>query len=140
MNGSNEARSRPGDGDREQVPAPSSGSWENRLAVLRTRASYYCAQRNAGLQTIDIALMDMIMMGQLEGRPVDMSALAGIAQIPRPTVRRYVNRLSSEGWLAQKRQGRHRYLYLTDRALDTFGKNLDRYTPLARARKSESQR
>jgi len=98
---------------------------ESRLAILRLRAAYYGAQRDVGLVAGDISLMDMIMLGHLEGRPVDMSSLSNMLKMPRPTVRRHVERLEKAGWLTRRRDGRHSYVYLTERALKSMGKHLD---------------
>ena len=98
---------------------------DRRLATLRLRATYYGAQRDIGLVAGDISLMDMIMLGHLEERPVDMSSLSNMLQVPRPTVRRHVDRLERQGWLTRRREGRHSYVYLTADALRSMGKHLD---------------
>lgn len=98
---------------------------DRRLAILRLRATYYGAQRDAGLIPGDISLMDMIMLGHLDGRPVDMSSLSNMLQMPRPTVRRHVGRLEKTGWLFRRKDGRHSYMYLTASALQSLGKHLD---------------
>ena len=78
-----------------------------------------------GLMAADIALIDMIMLGHLENRPVDISSLSHLIKMPRPTVRRHVRRLEENGWLIQRSEGRHNHVYLTECAMDAIGQHLD---------------
>ena len=98
---------------------------DRKLNILRLRAAYYESQNALGLFGPDIPLIDFISLGHLEGRPVDISSLSSASRIPRPTVRRHVNRLSDAGWIVTRRRGRHTYVYLTDEGLSRILDNLE---------------
>ena len=98
---------------------------DERLKILRLRSVYYNAKSSTGLIGSDVALIDTISLGHLEGRPLDISSLSNVVRIPRPTVHRHVDRLSKQGWLEKRKTGRHTYIYLTEIALEKILAQLD---------------
>lgn len=76
-------------------------------AILKQRTRYYLAQRDAGVPAIGAAILDLIILGNLEGCCMDMESLADVVGLSRTTVRQQVVELIKDGWVevAQSRTG-----------------------------------
>lgn len=60
-----------------------------RLALLRATLAILCLARERAGGDIDLAmLMAAVRLGELEGKPFDVSALSAVTGIPRRTVQR----------------------------------------------------
>ena len=85
--------------------------------------------QDAKLAPIEMGLIDMVHLGELEGRPYDASSISGATGISRSTVSRRLRQLEKRGLVEQRRTGRNRYYYCTEKACDLF---LPLLRPIAR--------
>lgn len=51
-------------------------------------------------------IMMAIHLGAIEGRPLDISSIAELTHVPRPTVQRHLSRLKKQGRVEIVREGR----------------------------------
>lgn len=93
------------------------------IAILRLRTNYYNRQRSVGLEPFDMSLMDMVLLGQLEERPHDMTSLSEILGLRRKTVSDHVEDLIRRKFLCTNTAGRRRCVYLTGNSLDVVAKH-----------------
>lgn len=67
--------------------------------VLKKRTRYYLALREAGVAPLGVFILDVIVLGSIEGYSMDIGALADILNLPQPTVRLQVVALIKDGWV-----------------------------------------
>jgi len=68
----------------------------------------------AGIDMIFIRLA--IILGSMENRPVNISNLAELTRIPRPTLKRKVDRLAKAGLVDVRQSGKRRLIYSSHNA------------------------
>lgn len=68
-------------------------------SILKQRTRYYLAQRDAGVPALGAAILDLIILGDLEGCFMDVEALAEVLALPRNAVRQQVVELIKDGWI-----------------------------------------
>jgi hypothetical protein len=85
-------------------------------AILKQRTRYYLAQRDAGVPALGAAILDLVILGNLEGCCMDVESLSGVLALPRAAVRQQVVELIKDGWVevAQSRAGAS--LHATEKA------------------------
>jgi hypothetical protein len=87
-------------------------------AVLKQRTRYYLAQRDDGVPALGAAILDLIILGNLECCFMDVESLSEVLSLPRNAVRQQVVDLIKDGWVevAQSRSGTG--LHATEKAAD----------------------
>lgn len=68
-------------------------------AILKQRTRYYLAQRDAGVPALGAAILDLIILGDLEGCFMDVEALSEVLGLPRNAVRQQAVELIKDGWI-----------------------------------------
>jgi DNA-binding MarR family transcriptional regulator len=84
--------------------------------ILKQRTRYYLAQRDAGVPVIGAAILDLIILGNLEGCFMDMESLSEVMSIARPTVRQEVVTLIRDGWVKVEQSQAGSSLHVTEKA------------------------
>jgi len=97
--------------------------------LLKIRFAFCERCQDAKLAPIEMGLIDMVHLGELEGRPYDASSISGATGLSRSTVSRRLRQLEKRGLIEQRRAGRNRYYYCTDEARGFFAPLLQ---PIAR--------
>ncbi len=85
-------------------------------AILRQRTRYYLAQRDAGVPAIGAAILDLVILGNLEGCFMDVEALAEVMGLARGAARERVVELIREGWVEVRHSETAPGLYATEKA------------------------
>ena len=67
--------------------------------VLKHRTRYYLAQRDAGVSALGAAILDLIVLGQIEGCCKRLGTLSEVLNLHRSTVRLHVVGLIKDGWV-----------------------------------------
>ncbi|MCG8546319.1 MAG: hypothetical protein MJE12_19145 [Alphaproteobacteria bacterium] len=67
--------------------------------VLKNRTRYYLALREAGVPPLGVFILDVIVLGCIEGYTMDIETLADLLNLPPPTVRLQVVTLIKDGWI-----------------------------------------
>ncbi len=68
-------------------------------AILKQRTRYYLAQRDAGVPPLGAAILDLIILGDLEGCFMDVESLSQVLGLSRNAVRQQVVELIKDGWI-----------------------------------------
>jgi hypothetical protein len=68
-------------------------------AVLKQRTRYYLAQRDDGVPALGAAILDLIILGNLECCFMDVESLSEVLSLPRNAVRQHVVDLIKAGWV-----------------------------------------
>lgn len=111
----------------ESVAPDSDGDTQDKLMrLLRLRLAYYQAKRGLGLRPLDIVMTDVVALGHLEDRPVDLSSLAEALMLPYPTVHRHAKDLIEAGWLVERKDGRRNCLYVNKAMLERLVPEINR--------------
>lgn len=84
--------------------------------ILRQRTRYYLAQRDAGVPPVCAAMLDLVILGNLEGCFMDIEALAEVMAMPRAAVRERVVELIREGWIEVRQSASGAGLHATEKA------------------------
>ncbi len=86
--------------------------------VLKVRFAFCKRCQDAKLAPIEMGLIDLVHLGELEGRPYDASSISGATGLSRSTVSRRLRQLEKRGLVEQRRTGRNRYYFCTQKAVD----------------------
>ena len=84
--------------------------------ILRRRTRYYLAQRDAGVPRRGTAILDLVILANLESCFMDMEALAEVMDLPRNAVRDRVVELIRGGWIEVRHSQSGAGLYATEKA------------------------
>jgi hypothetical protein len=68
-------------------------------AILKQRVRYYLAQREAGVPADGVAILDLIILGNLEGCIMNVESLSDVMDAGRGAVRQRVVDLVRDGWV-----------------------------------------
>lgn len=85
-------------------------------AILRQRTRYYLAQRDAGVPAIGAAILDLLILGNLEGCFMDVDSVAEVMAMTRGAARERVVELIREGWVEVRHREGGAGLYATEKA------------------------
>ena len=85
-------------------------------AILKQRTRYYLAQRDAGVPALGAAILDLIILGDLEGCFMDVAALARVLGLPRNAMRQQVVELIKDGWIEVTQAAGGAGLHATEKA------------------------
>jgi hypothetical protein len=85
-------------------------------AILRQRTRYYLAQRDAGVPAIGAAMLDLVILGNLEGCFMDVDAVAEVMGLVRSAARERVVELIRAGWIEVRQSETGPGLYATEKA------------------------
>ena len=85
-------------------------------AILRGRTRYYLAQREAGVPAVSAAILDMVILANLEGCFLDLEGLSRVADMPRQLTRERVMELIRGGWVEVRQSEAGAGLFATDMA------------------------
>lgn len=88
--------------------------------LLKVRFAFCKRCQDAKLAPIEMGLIDMVHLGELEGRPYDASSISGATGLSRSTVSRRLRQLEKRGLIEQRRTGRNRYYFCTSKASEFF--------------------
>jgi DNA-binding MarR family transcriptional regulator len=88
--------------------------------ILKVRFAFCKRCQDAKLAPIEMGLIDLVHLGELEGRPYDASSISGATSLSRSTVSRRLRQLERRGLVEQRRTGRNRYYYCTQKARDLY--------------------
>lgn len=67
--------------------------------ILKQRVRYYLAQREAGVPAVGAAILDLVILGNLEGCIMNVESLSDVMDVARNTVRLNVVELIRDGWI-----------------------------------------
>ena len=87
-------------------------------AILRQRTRYYLAQRDAGVPPVGAAILDLVILGNLEGCFINIEALAEVLDIARGAARERVVELIREGWIEVRQTASGAGLHATEKAAE----------------------
>lgn len=87
-------------------------------SVLKRRTRYYLAQREAGISAQGAGILDLVVLGQIEGCCMDVSKLTDLLNISNSAVRLQVVELIKGGWVVVRNVDGEARLYMTDKAAD----------------------
>jgi DNA-binding transcriptional ArsR family regulator len=88
-----------------------------RLELFRLLDRIYQSERRlGGGDVIDVLILRTIAMAKMEGRPMDVSSLAGYLGLSRQTVGRRVQALIRRGAVVREKSGKRGLLFTSDRA------------------------
>jgi hypothetical protein len=85
-------------------------------AILKQRTRYYLAQRDAGVPALGAAILDLIILGDLECCLMNVDALALVLAMPRSAVRQQVVDLIKDGWIEVTQSASGAGLHATEKA------------------------
>jgi hypothetical protein len=85
-------------------------------AILKQRTRYYLAQRDAGVPALGAAILDLIILGNLESCRMDVEALSEVLALSRAAVRQQVVELIKDGWVEVAQSCAGTSLHATDKA------------------------
>ena len=85
-------------------------------AILRQRTRYYLAQRDAGVPAIGAAILDLVILGNLEGCSMNVEAVAEVMGMARGAARERVVELIRAGWIEVRHTETGAGLYATEKA------------------------
>lgn len=85
-------------------------------AILKQRTRYYLAQRDAGVPMIGAAILDLVILGNLEGCFMDIESVADVMCMPRPAARQEIVELIREEWLEVQHSPDGAGLHATEKA------------------------
>ena len=85
-------------------------------AILRQRTRYYLAQRDAGVPAPGAAVLDLLILGNLEGCFMDVDSVAEVLGLARSAARERVVDLIREGWVEVRHCETGAGLYATEKA------------------------
>ena len=85
-------------------------------AILRQRTRYYLAQREAGVPPLGAAILDLVILGNLEGCFMDVEALAEVMDLARNSARERVVELIRDGWVEVRQSATGAGLHATEKA------------------------
>ena len=88
--------------------------------LLKVRFAFCKRAMDAKLAPIEMALIDVVHLGELEGRPYDASSISGATGLSRSTVSRRLRQLEKRGLVEQRRAGRNRFYFCTSKACELF--------------------
>lgn len=103
--------------------------------LLKVRFAFCKRAKDAKLAPIEMALIDVVHLGELEGRPYDASSISGATGLSRSTVSRRLRQLERRGLVEQRRTGRNRFYFCTNKACEMF---MPLLRPIARLCRSVS--
>ena len=84
--------------------------------ILKQRTRYYLAQRDAGVPALGAAILDMVILGNLEGCRMDIELLSDVLVLSRTAVRQQVVDLIKDGWVEVVQSCSGASLFATDKA------------------------
>lgn len=87
-------------------------------SVLKRRTRYYLAQREAGISAQGAGILDLVVLGQIEGCCMDVAMLSDVLNVSTSTIRLQVVELIKEGWIVVRNDGGQARLCMTDKAAD----------------------
>jgi len=87
-------------------------------SVLKRRTRYYLAQREAGISAQGAGILDLVVLGQIEGCCMDVAMLSDLLNLSNSTVRLQVVELIKGGWVVVRNNGEQARLHITDKAAD----------------------
>jgi DNA-binding IclR family transcriptional regulator len=67
--------------------------------ILKQRTRYYLAQRDAGVPALGAAILDLVILANLEGCFMNVESLAEVTGMARNTIRLQVVELIRAGWI-----------------------------------------
>ena len=85
-------------------------------AILKQRTRYYLAQRDAGVPALGAAILDLIILGDLEGCFMDVESLSEVLGLARNAVRHQVVELIKDGWIEVTHAAAGAGLHATEKA------------------------
>lgn len=87
-------------------------------SVLKRRTRYYLAQREAGISAQGAGILDLVVLGQIEGCCMDVAMLSDVLNLSSSAVRLQVVELIKGGWVVVYNGGGQARLHMTDKAAD----------------------
>ena len=85
-------------------------------AILKQRTRYYLAQRDAGVPALGAAILDLVILGNLENCCMDVNALSQVLGLERTAVRPQVVELIKGGWVEVTQSPSGASLHATEKA------------------------
>ncbi|GGE87877.1 helix-turn-helix transcriptional regulator [Stappia taiwanensis] len=104
------------------------GAEEELRRIVQTQI-IECLNRFYAIETgmwggpLDALIIRTVIVGENQRRLYDLSALAGVLDLPLSTVHRKVRELEAAGFLTSERKGRSTYLRPTDKTCVEFDKS-----------------
>ena len=87
-------------------------------SVLKRRTRYYLAQREAGISAQGAGILDLVVLGQIEGCCMDVAMLGDVLNLSNSAVRLQVVDLIKGGWVVVRNSDGQARLHMTDKAAD----------------------
>ncbi len=87
-------------------------------SVLKRRTRYYLAQREAGISAQGAGILDLVVLGQIEGCCMDVTMLSDVLNLSNSAMRLQVVDLIKGGWVVVRNSNGQARLHMTDKAAD----------------------
>lgn len=84
--------------------------------ILKQRTRYYLAQRDAGVPALGAAILDLVILGNLENCCMDVNALSQVLGLDRSAIRPQVVELIQGGWVEVRQSSSAASLHATEKA------------------------
>jgi len=84
--------------------------------ILKQRVRYYLAQREAGVPVVGAAMLDLIILGNLEGCIMDIESLSDVMDVSRTLVRHHLMELIRDGWVEVRQSSLGASLHASEKA------------------------
>jgi hypothetical protein len=84
--------------------------------ILKQRVRYYLAQREAGVPAVGAAILDLIILGNLEGCVLDIESLSDVMDVSRTMVRQHLVELIRDGWVDVRQTALGASLHASEKA------------------------
>lgn len=88
------------------------------LEYLKTRHSLWLLDQDAFGDAHNTAIARLVMVGWMERRPYDLSAIAAATNISRQQAARRCSALAVAGWVTARRDANHILVLPTDKLID----------------------
>lgn len=89
---------------------------EHYRGILKQRVRYYLAQREAGVPAVGAAILDLVILGNLEGCIMNIESLSDVMDVPRTMVRQHLMELIRDGWVEVKQSSLGASLHTSEKA------------------------
>jgi DNA-binding MarR family transcriptional regulator len=93
--------------------------------IIECLNRFYAIETGLWGGPLDALIIRTVIVGENQERLYDLSALAGVLDLPISTVHRKIRELEKAGYLTSERKGRSTYLRPTDKTCVEFDKTFE---------------
>lgn len=93
--------------------------------IIECLNRFYAIETGMWGGPLDALIIRTAVVGDMQHRPYDLSALAAVLDLPISTIHRKVKNLVESGFLVQEKTGRSIYLHPTSRTREELDKSFE---------------